>query len=157
MVTGVSPVHFGAATVLDVKRGKEADAIARSEMGYGYEGLIEDQEFISVLVEVEMMGGDKNKTEILFLDWHFSLRYREDGEDYEPEYCTCNRFAEDYPPLKGTGWIFFKVKVGTEPHLFFAPDLSPLLLRGVKPITLRNFAQTNVFAGGSYVSLKVAG
>lgn len=118
-----------SATVLEVLRGSEANELAKSvsymidKDGYvGPRDLIENQEYFAVKVKLVLESGPLNETYPLYSGMHFSLRYEEAGNDIWCDNVT-DILHEGYPPLEGEGWLFFRIREGTEPLLYFQPEL----------------------------------
>jgi hypothetical protein len=110
-------------TLLEVKRGNSADQLARSELAWlTYQPLIENQEYLAVKVQLDLPGGDPNREYRLNTSFHMTLRYEESGSDiWSVEFS--NTIAEGYPPLSGSSWVFFLIREGSQPMLYFQPHL----------------------------------
>jgi hypothetical protein len=118
-------------TLLDLVRGKDASVLVRTEGDCGYFGagsqyspcyLLEKQELIVVKVRIDWFGGDKNKENTLYPYWSLTLRYENGGSDIwsmDPVLI----WDKGYIPLKGEGWVFFKIREGSQPRLYFQPML----------------------------------
>jgi hypothetical protein len=110
-----------SATLLESRRGNEADEIAKSLMSwYAYEDPVEGQERIAARVSLAVLHAPSNEVYTLYPDWHLTLRYEPDGRDVFPE--QWDKWAEGYPPLGGEGWMTFLVREGSTPFLYFQPN-----------------------------------
>jgi hypothetical protein len=63
--------------------------------------------------------------------WHVTLRYSDGGNDIwsvDP----VDSVAEGYPPIEGTGWVFFLMKKDSTPYLYFQPQLIVMEQNGIR-------------------------
>ena len=112
------------ATLLEVVRAEEADLLAQKEMSwYMYEPPKNGQEYIAVHVSLERVEGDPNEFESLYGYWSFTIRYSETGPDTWTADIGGGPWAEGYIPVEGNGWLFFLIREGSEPLLYFHPNL----------------------------------
>lgn len=120
-----------SATLLEVQRGEAAKELAYSKLDCGYGGasaeysvchLLSDQEFIATRVRLEWIDGDKNEVESIYPYWSLTLRYDDAGSDVWSQN-DLDLWAEGYVPLSGEDWVFFKVRIGSNPVLYFHPLL----------------------------------
>jgi hypothetical protein len=113
-----------SASVIDVKRGDEADQLARTNLGWPtYTQPIEGQEYIAVKIQLDQLDGDPNETYSIYPYWNLTLRFEEDGEDTWSENGYDTFSKDSYPPLSWSGWVFWLIKKGSTPLLYFQPDL----------------------------------
>lgn len=128
------------ATLLEVLRGVEAENLAKSHL-FLFEGPIQGQEYMAVKARIDFLESNKpEEAEFINPFWNFTLRFSEDGWDTYTENLT-DDWSEGYVPFAGEGWIFFKVKEGSEPYLYFHPWLVVVEAVGVR-------------TGGAYFSLE---
>ncbi len=112
-----------AVTVLEVRKGNDANKLAKSTLDWlTYETPIEGQEYIAIKAKMEVLKAPANEVYTLYTYWHLTLRYEEDGDDIWPVDVTAI-IAKGYPPIKGEAWIFFLIRKGSQPFLYFQPDL----------------------------------
>ena len=130
------------AELLDVKRGEDGNELAKEELGWiYYEAPLEGQEYLCVKVRIEFLKtAEENEVEAIYPFWNFTLRYSETGSDIWGQ--TTDLWAEGYVPIEAEGWILFLVKEGTEPLLYFHPQLMVTETRGVR-------------TGGAFFSLEI--
>ncbi|PKN85279.1 MAG: hypothetical protein CVU46_11660 [Chloroflexi bacterium HGW-Chloroflexi-8] len=111
------------AELLDIKVGEEARILANQKLkSWANQELIPGQEYLAILVKVTVLWcRDNNEVVTIYPYWHFRLRYKDGGDDIDPVNLV-EKFAEGYPPLEGEGWVFFLIKSGTKPYLYFQPN-----------------------------------
>jgi hypothetical protein len=114
-----------AATVLEVRRGDNANNLAKTELDWSYNTPIQGQEYIAIKVKLDVLEADPNAVFTIYTYWSLTLRYSDGGNDIWGIGFS-ERLAEGYPPLSGTGWVFFKIKKDSSPLLYFQPKLSVL-------------------------------
>lgn len=110
--------------LLEVKSGKEANDLAQTELGWlTYVTPIEGQEYLAVRVKLNHIWyKDNNKVETIYSSWSLTLRYKDQGDDIW-SVDLIDKITEGYPPIKGESWVFFLIRTGTKPYLYFQPDL----------------------------------
>jgi hypothetical protein len=119
----IASVHAMETTLLDVRRGSEANELAVAEYFFFYEEPKEGQEYLAVKINFKWIKNiDEYEIEKLFPHGHLSLRYDEGGKDYwaEPPFIM---WAEGYVPLEAEGWIFYLIRENSKPLLYFQPLL----------------------------------
>ena len=128
------------ATLLEVLRGEEAENLARSHLFF-FSKPFQGQEYLAVKARLDFIDVlEPENAESIYPTWTFTLRYSENGSDTYAEN-VADLWAEGYVPFSGEGWVFFLVKEGSEPYLYFHP-----LLTVVK--------QFGVTTGGAYFILE---
>lgn len=111
-------------TLVEYAAGERALNIAIENGDYSsYSPLIEGQEYLAVYVKLKLIEvKDPNNLEILYPYWSLTLRYQEEGDDlWSEDYVK--QFAQGYVPIEGEGWVFFRIKQGSKPFLYFSPFL----------------------------------
>lgn len=112
-----------SVTLLEIRRGDPANEIAESLAYSGtYEDPIEGQERIALRVKLAVLEAPPHEVFHLYASSHLTLRYEPEGRDIFVERIT-RKWAEGYPPLEEEGWITFLIREGTDPLLYFQPDL----------------------------------
>jgi len=112
-----------STTVLEVRKGEEAARLARSQLySLTFSEPIEGQEYIAVRVKLEVKSGPSNEVYSLYPYWHLTLRYEPSGTDIWSQ-DVIDMWDKGYPPLGGEGWVFFLARTGSEPLLYFQPNL----------------------------------
>lgn len=135
------PDMLMAATVLEVARGTEAKALAKKNLGWlDYKEPIEGQEYLAIRVKLEIVEDTPTDVDDIYPYWHLTLRYSEGGKDTWATQMALTDWAEGYPPIEAEGWDFFLVREGSEPLLYFQPNLMIA-------------EQVGVREEGSYISL----
>lgn len=111
-------------TLLDVKVGEEANLLAKEHFGWiYYDEPIEGQEYLAVYVRQKILYSfDNNEVETIYAYWNLTLRYEDGGRDIW-SVDVLQKLAEGYPPIEGEGWVFFLIRTGSEPKLYFQPRL----------------------------------
>jgi hypothetical protein len=61
-------------------------------------------------------------SQVIYTFWHVTIRNSDGRNDIWSEDFS-NSIAEGYPPIEGTGWIFFLIKKDSALYLYFQPDL----------------------------------
>lgn len=120
-------------TLLDAKRGLEAQQLAQQYLGWlTYAEPIEGQEYLAVSVHLKVLRyGDNNEVKSIYPYWSLTLRYTEEGSDtwsVDP----VQKFTEGYPPIEGEGWVFYLIKKDSKPFLYFQPELMIAEQAGVR-------------------------
>ncbi len=109
-------------TFQDVKFGNEALVLARNSLGYGFQNPISGQEYVAIKGHLKFDNqNDTNKVADIYPDWSLTLRYTDGGDDTWTG--ELNNIAEGYPPLEGDFWIYFLIREGSNPSLYFQPHL----------------------------------
>jgi hypothetical protein len=111
-------------TLLDVKYGDDAYKLAKRNLdSLGFKEPIDNQEYLAVFGELNFLRYENN-TEVksLYPYWNLTLRYENEGPDIWSENYF-EKYAEGYPPIQGSGWVFFLIKKDTKPFLYFQPLL----------------------------------
>lgn len=110
--------------LLEVKFGDDAKQQAKQNLNWvTYQEPIENQEYFAIRGKLYLLwSGDNNQVEVIYPYFHFTLRYEEGGKDI---WCMdyTDKVAEGYPPIEGEFWIYFLIRSGTEPYLYFQPNL----------------------------------
>ena len=111
-------------TPLEIKLGEEARVLAKSELGWpDYQEPIEGQEYLAIYVKYLVTSEqDEFAVMSIYPCWDFFLRYEDGGSEIE---CVdiIQKFGESYPPVEEEGWIFFHIKKGSKPFLYFQPQV----------------------------------
>ena len=131
-----------SAELLDIKRGEDENEVAKKELGWIlYNDPVEGQEYLYAKVKINFLKTvDENKVELIIPYFHLTLRYSETGSDiWSQDY---GKWAEGYVPIEAEGWVLFLVKEGTEPLLYFHPQLMVTETYGVR-------------TGGAFFSLEI--
>jgi hypothetical protein len=113
------------ATLLEFVRDAEAEKLAQSLSACGMfpcEPLSADEEFLGVKVRLEVIDGDINKKYTIYPYWSLTLRYDEAGKDTWSVY-PFQDWGAGYIPVAGEGWVFYKIRKGSQPLLYFHPHL----------------------------------
>lgn len=110
--------------LLQVERGDKALDLAKSQRVYSNNfPLLEEQEYLAVNVKLNLISSsDETQVKTLYPYWHLTLRYDASGGDTWSEDFVA-KFAEGYVPIEGEGWVFFLIKKGSNPYLYFSPGL----------------------------------
>ncbi len=111
------------ATLLDAMRGDQAWQLAQTELSCrAYCGPQADEELMAVKVRLEWTKGNPGVTQTLFPYKSLAVRYEETSEDI---WCLeyQDQWAEGEIPISGEGWVFFKIRKGSQPVLYFSPLL----------------------------------
>jgi hypothetical protein len=114
-----------AATVLEVRRGDNANNLAKTELYFCFDTPIQGQEYIAIKVKLDVLKADPNEVFTIYTTFSLTLRYSDGGNDIWGNDCF-EKLAEGYPPFSGTGWVFFKIKKDSKPLLYFQPQLMSL-------------------------------
>ncbi len=111
-------------TLIDVKIGDEAKLLAQQNLDWiNYEEPIDEQEYLAVYVRLKLLNSKENlEVETIYPFWDLTLRYSEGGDDIWSVY-PAETLNQGYPPIEGEGWVFYLIREGQIPHLYFQPDL----------------------------------
>lgn len=111
-------------TLLDVKTGEEANLLAQQTLDYfSYQQPIDGQEYLAVYIKLKIIWyTDKNDVQTVAPYWDLTLRYEEEGNDLW-SVDEILHLAQGYPPIEGEGWVFFLIRTGSTPKLYFQPSL----------------------------------
>ncbi len=112
------------ALLLEHSRGVQALNLARSNLDWlTFKEPIEGQEYIAIRIKLELPNYlDPDAVVTIDPYWHLTLRREEDSSDIWSVDAGAE-WAEGYPPIEGTGWVFFLVRKETEYSLYFHPFL----------------------------------
>lgn len=130
-----------AVTVLEVRRGEEADSLFDA---WCLSELHEQQEVVAVRLRVDYISGLEGKMESFgFLD--FGAQYS-DGSVPDPFGLYCWKSADDwlrfesYPPGTGEGWLAWQIRKGSPlPYLLYQHYLAGVVDSGLilDPVVLQ--------------------
>lgn len=111
-------------TLIDVKTDTEAQNLAKQELNwYVYKEPITDQEYLAIYGKIKILSmEDQYTVESIYPSWSLTLRYTESGMDTTP--VDSPLWNEGYPPIEGEGWLFYLIRAGSAPYLYFQPNLS---------------------------------
>lgn len=127
--------------LLEFLIGEEAKALAKKELDWiAYEEPIDNQEYLAAHVILHQLWAEDD-TEIvtIYPSWHITLRYQDGGDDLQSVWPIYD-VAEGYPPFEVDFWIFFRIREGSHPYIYFQPIL----------ITMEQFGYRNI---GAYFEL----
>ena len=110
-----------SVTVLEVYRGAEADRLFKSQSTW-YKAPIAGQEYVAVRVRLEMFNGSPNKVFKIIPYTDLTIRYEPSGADIWLTNIDIGN--EGYLPLREDFWIFYLIREGSEPLLYFQPKLA---------------------------------
>jgi len=88
---------------------------------YMYEELISEQEYIAIRVHLQVESADPNQVFSLYPAFSLTLRFDDAGGDIWTENLVS--LMEGYPPLGGQFWMYYIVRIGSTPKLYFQPQL----------------------------------
>lgn len=120
-------------TLLEILIGEDANQKAKESLDWlTYETPIEGQEYLAIRGTIKVIkSGDNNEVIPIYPYWSLTLRYSEDGQDtYSID--AFEIFNEGYPPVEGSGWVFFLIREGSTPYLYFQPDLVIVEQAGIR-------------------------
>ena len=105
-----------------------------------YDEPIAGQEYVAVKARLDYLE-TRNPEEVQDINpfWNLTLRFEKDGDDIYGVNIV-DHWVEGYVPISGEGWLFFLVREGSRPYLYFHPMLVALEAAGVR-------------TGGAYFSL----
>lgn len=113
-----------SCTVLDAVYGDEANKLEQTSPDHSMFSArpSADQEYVAVKVKLTLDAEDKYQKTTLLPLFQLALRYSQSGSDTMSKDLT--PWAEGYPPLEGEGWVFFLIKKGSSPLLYFQANLA---------------------------------
>lgn len=121
-------------TLTDLAIGEEANTLAKSHLGWSYKQPIEDQEYLAIYVKIKFTDEkNSNETTTLYSYFSLTLRYDNNGSDIWSEDFV-KKLGEGYPPIEGEGWVFYLIRKGSKPMLYFQPNLISLETIGVRNV-----------------------
>lgn len=112
------------ATLLEVATGKQARDLARSKISWPYyEEPIQGQQYLAARLRLEVSTViDPDEVMVIYPYHHFTLRRSPDSQDvWSADFVE--KWAEAYPPMEGTGWVFFLAREDVPYLLYFHPFL----------------------------------
>ncbi len=110
-----------ALTVLKVSRGKDAEQLAKTTLDADtFSPPPAGTEYLAVNVAFDVKRGPNSDSIPLYPNWHVTLRDRDAGED---NVCLNwrKRVTLADAPYHAETWLFFVVREGSQPLLYFQP------------------------------------
>jgi len=112
-----------SCTVLDAVYGDEANKLAQASSNILlYRSPPADQEYVAVKAKFTLDAEDQYQKTALYPMFQLALRYPQSSSETKAE--VHEPWAEGYPPLEGEGWVFFLIKKGSSPLLYFQANLA---------------------------------
>jgi hypothetical protein len=119
-------------SVMEIKRGAEANQLAKTNLEWWmYEQPIENQEYLAAKIELDQLDGDPNEISQIFPYWSVTVRYQEGGDDTWAVNLYSSVSKDSYPPLTWSGWLFWLIREGTDPYIYFQPNLLLYDMKGL--------------------------
>jgi len=121
---GITMIWKMSMTLLEVQKGENAKIVAMNNIPFfSYSNQVEGQEYIAIRVRLDLLEKKDGEFDIESLSSYgdITLRYEEEGEDIWP--FDLDLWVEGYVPLSAEGWVFFAIKEGSQPLIYFHPRL----------------------------------
>lgn len=120
---GKGPYAIIDCTLNQMEVGEKALALAKENGIYSqYTPLLDGQEYLAVNVILEQtFAENENKEQPLYPYWNLTLRYEDGGDDIWSE-DPISTYTYGYVPFKWEGWVFFRIREGSKPLLYFYPN-----------------------------------